>query len=81
MRTTSGGRGRLTGRNHPDSVQLAARPLGDVLDDLDKLVDVVALLAGEVDEIPRPLNYGAAFGCPCDRDAAPAPEFEQSLVT
>jgi hypothetical protein len=52
----------------------------DVLDDLDQLVEAVALLAGEVDEFRRSLDDGAAFGRAGDGDAAPAAELEQSLV-
>ena len=52
----------------------------DVLDDLDQLVEAVALAAGELDELPRSLDDGAAFGRPRNRDATPAPELEQSLV-
>jgi hypothetical protein len=52
----------------------------DVFDDLDQLVEAVALAAGEVDELFRSLDDGAAFGCPCNRGAAPASELEQSLV-
>jgi len=52
----------------------------DLLDDLDQLVGAVALLAGEVDQIPRSLDDGTAFGRACDRDAAAAAELQQSLV-
>jgi hypothetical protein len=52
----------------------------DVFDDLDQLVEAVTLAAGEVDELFRSLDDGAAFGCACDRDATPAAELEQSFV-
>ena len=48
----------------------------DVFDDLDELVEAVALLAGEVDEFLRSLDDGAAFRCARDRDAAPAAELQ-----
>jgi hypothetical protein len=50
------------------------------LDDLDQLVQAVTLAAGEGDEFFRSLDDGAAFGRPGNRGAAPASEFEQSLV-
>jgi hypothetical protein len=58
----------------------ASLPSADLLDDLDELVHAVALAAGEGDELPRSLDDSPAFGRPCDRDATPAPELEQSLV-
>ena len=48
----------------------------DVFDDLNELVEAVAVVAGEIDELSGSLDDGAAFGCPCDRDAAAAPELE-----
>jgi hypothetical protein len=52
----------------------------DVLDDLDQLVQAVALAAGEIDELSRSLDDGTTFGRPGNRDTAPAAELEQSLV-
>jgi hypothetical protein len=52
----------------------------DVLDDLEELVEAVAVVAGEVDELLRPLDDGSAFGCSGDGDAASASELEQALV-
>jgi hypothetical protein len=52
----------------------------NVFDDLDELVELVAVVAGEFDEFSRALNDGAAFGCASDGDPAPAAELEQSLV-
>jgi len=43
-----------------------------VLDDLDELVEAVALTAGEGDELLCLLDDGAAFGCAGDGDAASA---------
>ena len=54
--------------------------LGHVFDDLDQFVEAVAVVAGELDEFPRSLDNGAAFGCPCNGDATAAPEFEESLI-
>jgi hypothetical protein len=54
--------------------------LGRALDDLDELVDAVALATGELDELPRSLHDRAPLGRPCDRDAPAAPELEQPLV-
>ena len=48
----------------------------DLLDDLDQFIGAVALLAGEVDQVPCSLDDCSAFGCARDGDAAPAPEFE-----
>jgi hypothetical protein len=50
------------------------------LDDLDQLVHAVAVVAGELDELLRSLDDGSTLGRPCDRDAASAPELEESLV-
>ena len=52
----------------------------DVLDDLDELVEAVALAAGEVDELSGSCDDGATFGGAGDRDAAAASELEQALV-
>jgi hypothetical protein len=60
--------------------QQRERGSGDVLDDLDQLVEAVALAAGENDELPRSLYDHAAFGRSYDRDAATATELEQTLV-
>jgi hypothetical protein len=38
------------------------------------------VVAGEVDELFRSLDDGAALGRSCNRGATPAPELEQSLV-
>jgi hypothetical protein len=51
-----------------------------VFDDLDQLVQTVALAASEVDELSRPLDDDPALGRPCDRDATAAPELEQPPV-
>ncbi len=51
----------------------------DVFDDLDELVEAVAVVAGELDELSRALDDGAAFGRSRDQDAAPGAELEQSL--
>jgi hypothetical protein len=78
--------GRLSGRaNRPRraswSLGAGEPSSADVLDDLNQLVESVAVATGEVDEFLRFLNDGAAFRCRCDRDAASATELEQSLVT
>jgi hypothetical protein len=52
----------------------------DVFDDLDEFVQAVPVVAGEIDELLRSLDDGATPGSPSDRDATPAPEFEQPLV-
>ena len=54
--------------------------LADVFDDLDELVEAVALAAGEIDELPCALNDSATFGRPRDQDATAAAELEQALV-
>src|SRR5947207_13248334 len=51
------------------------------MDDLDQLIQLVALPTCESNELLRALGDGAAFGRPCNRDSAPAPELEQSLVS
>jgi hypothetical protein len=48
----------------------------DVFDDLDQLVDAVAVVPGEVDELLRSLDDSATFGRACNRDAAAAAELE-----
>ena len=48
----------------------------DVFDDLDQLVEAVAVVACEVDEFFGSLDDRAAFRCACDRDAAPAAELQ-----
>jgi hypothetical protein len=47
-----------------------------VFDDLDQLVDAVAVLPGKVDELLRSLDDSATFGRACNRDAAAAAELE-----
>src|SRR5215211_1953118 len=54
--------------------------LADVLDDPDELVDPVALLAGEVDELGGAFGDRAVLRSADDADAAAAAELEQSLV-
>jgi Tol biopolymer transport system component len=73
------GGARQEGRNGQGSTTAACLS-ADVFDDLDQLVEAIALLAGEVDELFCSLDDGAAFGCPGDRDAPSASELEQSLV-
>jgi hypothetical protein len=62
------------------SLERRSSSSADVLDDLDQLVEAVALPAGEVDEFFGSLDDGAAFGCSGDMDAASASELEQSFV-
>ena len=50
------------------------------LDDLDQLVQAVALVASELHEVPRSLHDRAPFGRPRNRDATTTPELEQSFV-
>jgi hypothetical protein len=38
------------------------------------------VVAGEGDQLLCALDDGAAFGCPCHRDAAAPPELKQSLA-
>jgi hypothetical protein len=52
----------------------------DLLDDLDQLVETVALAAGEGDEFPSSLDDSAALGRSGHGDTSPAAELEQSLV-
>ena len=52
------------------------RSSADVFDDLDELVEAVALAAGEVDELLGSLDDGAAFGC--SRDRMPRPRRNSS---
>ena len=58
----------------------AHHPLGNIFDDLDQLIQAVALSASELDEFLRSLDDRAAFGCARNRDATPASELEQPLV-
>ncbi len=52
----------------------------NLFDDLHELVQAVPVVPGEIDELLRSLDDGATLGSPGDRDATPAPEFEQPLV-
>jgi hypothetical protein len=52
----------------------------DVFDDLDRFVQAVALLAGEIDEFLRSLDDSAALGRACDGDAASAPAAARRAV-
>ena len=47
---------------------------------IEQLVEAVAVVAGEGDEFLCLLDDGATFERARNRDATPAPEFEQSLV-
>jgi hypothetical protein len=47
-----------------------------VVDDVDHLVDAVAVVAGELDEFARFIDDGAAFGSAGDVDAAAASELK-----
>ena len=53
----------------------------NVFDDLNQLVQTVALAASELDELSRTLHDGTPLGRPGNRDATPAPELQQPLVT
>jgi hypothetical protein len=57
-----------------------AFPLGEVFDDLDELVHAVTLPLRELDELTRSLDNGTPLGRPGDRDPAPAPELEETLI-
>jgi hypothetical protein len=46
-----------------------------------ELVEAIAVVAGEVDELLRSLDDGTTFGRPRNQDATPAPKLEQSLVS
>jgi len=50
------------------------------LDDLDQLVHSVALMAGELDKLPRSLDDRSPFRRPRNRDASTATELEKSFV-
>jgi hypothetical protein len=54
--------------------------LGERLDDLDELLDSIALLAGEANELARSCNDGASLRGTCDVDPAPTAKLEQTLV-
>jgi hypothetical protein len=69
-------RGARAPQHHLAQVVTSLLASADVLDDLDQLVQAVALAAGEVHEVPRPLHDRATLGRPRNRDAAPAPELE-----
>jgi hypothetical protein len=53
----------------------------DVFDDLDQLIEAVALAAGEGEELSRSLHDRATLRCSRDRDATSATELEKSLVS
>jgi len=59
----------------------AFRSTSDALDDPDELVDLVAVLAREADELARSGRDRAALGAAGNRDPAAAPELEQAFVT
>jgi hypothetical protein len=52
----------------------------DVLDDLDELVEPVALPAGKVDEFLGARDHGASLERAGDRDATTSSELEQSFL-
>jgi hypothetical protein len=52
----------------------------DCLDDLDQLVEAVAVLAGELDEFPGVLDHGALLGRSGDGDATATAELEETLI-
>src|SRR4051794_31957810 len=52
----------------------------DALDDPDELVDPVALLPREANQLPGALGHGAPLRRRRDRDPASAAELEQALV-
>jgi len=54
--------------------------LADVLDDLDELVQPIALPTCELNELLRALHDCATLGCPEDRDAPTASKLEQAFV-
>ena len=60
--------------------RLLGRVLGEVMDDSDQFVGLVAVLSGEADEFVGSCDHGALFGRAGDGDAAAAAELEQSLV-
>src|SRR6478672_10111815 len=52
----------------------------EIFDDADELCGLVALVAGEVEEVSGPFDHGATFRGAGDGDAAAAAELEQALV-
>jgi hypothetical protein len=52
----------------------------DRLDDLDQLVEAVAMFARELDEFVRLLDHGALLRGSSDGDAASTSELQQSLI-
>ena len=63
------------------SLDRRARQLRDVFDDLDELVNAVALSTCEHDKVPRSLNHRASLGRPGNRDTSSTAELEQPLVS
>ena len=51
-----------------------------LFDDADELCGLVALVAGEIEEVSGALDHGATLRGTRDRDAAAAAELEQSFV-
>ena len=72
--------GRLMLGLPPDASVDALRRRAGALDDLEQLVEAVALPPRELDQLVRPGDDGAALGAACDGDAAAAAEVEQPLV-
>jgi hypothetical protein len=58
----------------------SGRSLPERLDDLDELVDSVAVPAREPNEVARLVDHGALLWRPCDRDPSTAAEFEKPLL-
>ena len=59
---------------------MRGRVLGELMDDSDELVGLVAVLSGEVDEFSGSCDHGGLFGRTGDGDASAAAKLEQSLV-
>jgi hypothetical protein len=62
------------------NVRRADRASGDRLDDLDQLVDPVALAAGELDERPGLSDHSAHLRRARHRDPSTPPKLEQPFV-
>jgi hypothetical protein len=64
-----------------EHAQSLLRSSSELLEDLDELVGFVAVSAGEVEQLPRSLDDGAAIGRAGNGYPAAAPKLEQAFVS
>lgn len=60
--------------------QLSSRS-GQLGDHVDDVLSPISVAPGELDQVTRPAQHGAPFGCSSYRDASPSAKLEQPLVS